>query len=68
MTCHKMSKSILEQFKVANYCCCLTKNLTHDYLVCQMCTILLFMVKGKVVVYMWFIYKYMNSSIKNGVL
>ena len=34
-------KCISKQFKVKNHCCCLTKNVTHNYLVCQMCMILI---------------------------
>ena len=34
-------KSSSKQFKVINHGCCLTKNLAHNYLVCQMCMIIL---------------------------
>lgn len=36
-----------KQFKKANDCCCLTKIVTHDYLVYQICTILHFNGKSK---------------------
>ena len=36
-----------KQFKIANDCCCLTKIVTHDYLVYQICTILHFNGKSK---------------------
>ena len=37
----KHFKSSSKQFKVKNHCCCLTKNVSHNYLVRHMCMILI---------------------------
>ena len=63
MNSNKISKGSLKQFKVTNHGCCFAKNVTHYYLVCQMCRILLINDISKN-----YDLKYINDSYKNRVL